>query len=430
MSPAFSAYLLLLGAILAAGLKGRDLRPGRVLVALFLLIWADLILTAQLLSIFAAIDVMGAYIAASLAIAAVISVGLRFVPPGTEPDFPAFPDPFSPAVSRYVAWFLAGTAALAVLADLVMAYGLLPANPDSIAYRFPRAYWYLGHGALTHFSNAADPRALYYPFKRRAALFAADPFSPRAPGVHAAVLAVLADGGADELSLRARFRRSAAGRGGDGLADLSDAERVAAIIVDQRRDHCGLCAAGRALLPAPLVLGAPDARRPPWHHRRRYQRRTKLHAMFYAPLLLAIAVALAVHGRAVSSEIRTWLTGRRLATLAVATGLSAAMALSFIWYNYLSAGRATAWEFNDQLLNRPFDWHVALQTIVLYASQVVLTPLADLHVAFSPAARAQHYDSFNRLVAPLFGGVDNGAAYTSASYRFSGIKFPLGGRLQ
>jgi hypothetical protein len=149
-----------------------------------------------------------------------------------------------------------------------------------------------------------------------------------------------------------------------------------------------------------------------------------LHVIFYWPLLAAIAVALALHYRAVLAELGSWLTGRRFSALAVTICLSAIIAFSFILHNYASAGRATAWEFSDQLLNKPFNGHVAMQTAVDYLTQVVLTPFADLHVALNPGARAQHYENFNRLVAPLFSWVDNGAAYTSASYRFSGINSP------
>src|SRR5947207_5014667 len=153
MHAAFLVYLLALGAILAVGVKTRFLGWGPALVAIFLLIWADLILTAQLLSLFSAIGATGAYVAASLAIAAIISVGLRFVPLRTELRVPEFSNRFPPQISRYIAWFLAGTAMLELLIDIVMAFGMLPANPDSIVYRFPRAYWYLGHGSLTHVTN-------------------------------------------------------------------------------------------------------------------------------------------------------------------------------------------------------------------------------------------------------------------------------------
>jgi hypothetical protein len=77
---------------------------------------------------------------------------------------PEFAEPFPPKIATYVVWFLACSFGLFLLADLVLAYGMLPANPDSIAYRFPRVYWYFGQGSLTHFTNDSEPRPLYYPF--------------------------------------------------------------------------------------------------------------------------------------------------------------------------------------------------------------------------------------------------------------------------
>src|SRR4029079_16751723 len=91
-----------------------------------------------------------------------------------------------------------------------------------------------------------------------------------------------------------------------------------------------------------------------------------------------------------------------LSALAVTMCLAAIFAFAFIVYNYVSSGRATAWEFSDQLLNKHFSWRAALQTTVIYVSQVVLTPLADIQLVLSPVARAQHYEAFNRLVAPRF----------------------------
>src|SRR5579859_2256564 len=164
MSAACLVYFLALGAIFALGLRSRYLAIGPFLVAMFLLIWMDLILTAVLLSLFSSIGHFGAFVATSLAIAALISIGLRFVPREAGLVVHEFPDPFPPKLSRAILWSLGVTAVLVLLIDLVMAYGLLPANPDSIAYRFPRAYWYLANGALTHVSNVADPRVLYYPF--------------------------------------------------------------------------------------------------------------------------------------------------------------------------------------------------------------------------------------------------------------------------
>src|ERR1700704_5628959 len=157
-------YFAALSSILAAGVKSPRLGWPSALVAIFVLVWAVLILTAHTLSLFSAINVTSAYIALSLLIAAATAIGLRRIPLERDLSFPPFPSPFGPRATKRLAWFLAVTGALVLLGNLVLAFGMLPANPDSIVYRFPRAYWYLGHGALTHVTNVADPRVLYYPF--------------------------------------------------------------------------------------------------------------------------------------------------------------------------------------------------------------------------------------------------------------------------
>jgi hypothetical protein len=64
-----------------------------------------------------------------------------------------------------------------------------------------------------------------------------------------------------------------------------------------------------------------------------------------------------------------------------------------------------------------------LQNIVLQTAHVVLTPIADLHLGSSvdSTSRELHYQAFNAFFAPLFAWVDNGPAFMSASYRFTGI---------
>src|ERR1700704_3449620 len=157
-------YLAALSGILAAGVKSPRLGWPSALVAIFVLVWSVLILTAHALSLFSAINVTSAYIALSGFIAVATSLGLRRIPLKYDVSFPPFPSPFCPRATTRLAWFLAVTGALVLLGNLVLAYGLLPANPDSIVYRFPRAYWYFGQGFLLHITNNAEPRPLYYPF--------------------------------------------------------------------------------------------------------------------------------------------------------------------------------------------------------------------------------------------------------------------------
>src|ERR1700736_1427398 len=89
-------YLTALSGILAAGVKSPRLGWPSVLVAIFVLVWAVLILTAQTLSLFSAINVTSAYIALSFFIAAATSVGLRRIPLKYDVSFPPFQSPFGP----------------------------------------------------------------------------------------------------------------------------------------------------------------------------------------------------------------------------------------------------------------------------------------------------------------------------------------------
>jgi hypothetical protein len=421
MTIACLAYFPALGVIFALGVRSLHLTAGAVLVSIFVLVWADLVLTAEVLSPFSAIGSFDAYVAASLAIAILISAGLRLVPLERELSVQEFPDPLPPKLSRSVIWFLGITATLALLIDLVMAFGLLPANPDSIVYRFPRAYWYLGHGALTHVSNVSDPRVLFYPFDGTLLYLPLIQF-------HLIPQAFTLVSLGCWLMIGLTTYLFARDLGGPKLFAAATAWLICLtpnVLLQSLSTNDEIIAAS-AMLAGLFFLHR-------WYRGRQtldaliaiagvaISAGAKLHVMFYWPLAIAIAAALAVHFRETLTELRSWLTPRRFTALVITIGLSSVMAFSFIVYNYASTGRTTAWEFNNQLLNTPFNWHAAWQTTVLYVSQIVLTPIADLHFVLNPPARAAHYESFNRLFAPLFVWVENGPAFSSASYRFTGI---------
>jgi hypothetical protein len=327
-------------------------------------------------------------------------------------------------VATNLALFLAATAALVLLGNLILAYGLLPANPDSIIYRFPRAYWYFGQGSLMHITNHAEPRPLYYPFNGTLAYLPIIHFrlGPRS----FSMLSLLS-----WLVIALTTYLFARDLGGPRVVAGATAWLIGLtpnVLIQSLSTNDEIIAA------APLLVGLYFLHR--WYHGRQLfdaligvigvsiSIGTKLHIMFYWPLLIGVAAILVFHHRSVLSEARTWLNVRGISVLGVMLLAGAVLSLSFVAYNLVSAGRATAWEFNDQLLNKPFNWRAALQTAVLYASQIVLTPFADLHIATDSTARAHHYEAFNRIFAPLYSWVDNGPAFTSAFYRFSGVSSP------
>jgi len=393
----------------------------RALIAVFLLVWAVIIMTAQMLSLFAAINVTGIYVALSLILAALAATLIRRIPLERALSFPTLGGTFGPRVENILWVFIVATLIVAFLTNLLIIYGFLPANPDSMVYRFPRAYWYFGQGSLMHVTNHADPRPLYYPFNGTLAYlplihFQLGPRSFSLQSVGSWLMIGL---------ITYAFARDLGGSRLQSAATAWVAMLTPNVLIQSTSTNDEIVAA------APLLAGLFFLHR--WFRGRQHfdmvlaiigigiSTGTKLHVMFYWPLLLAIAAFLAVHFRTVLDEAKKWLNVRAGLLLTFVVLVGAIFAVSFIGYNYASSGRSSAWELNVQLLNTPFSWRAAVQTITLYAAQTVLTPFADLHIALDPTERAQHYVAFNLLFNPLFLWVDNGSSFTSVSYRFSGV---------
>src|SRR5438445_5219861 len=114
-------YLLVLTAVLAAGVRPAQLGWLRAIVAVFLLVWAVLIVTAQLLSLFSALNVTWLFTGVSIAVAAAASAGLLKIRPAGKLSFPEFESPFSPRIGAWVMTFLIASAVLVVIGDLKLA---------------------------------------------------------------------------------------------------------------------------------------------------------------------------------------------------------------------------------------------------------------------------------------------------------------------
>ena len=416
-------YLSLLAAIFLCAIKSKGMPPIAVLVATFVLVWADVVLTAQILSLFSALNLTLLFVLLSISIAFIAAVGLHRL----APHQPLYVQPFAtflpPRLIGLASLFIGATAALLVFGDLILAYSLLPANPDSIVYRFPRAYWYLAQGSLGHFSNTGDPRAIYYPFNGTLAYLPLIYFQlePRF-----FVLPSLLSWFVCGLTTYA-FARNL---GGSRFASAATAWIICFtpnVFLQSLSTNDDIIAA------VPLLIGLFFLHR--WYLDRQIlnlvlgimavglSAGTKLHVVFYLPLLLAIAMAILFHWRSAVEDLAT-LARHHIVAVLGAVGIAAVFAFSFLAYNYISAGQLTAWQFNAQVLNQPFNWRVALQTNALYLAQTVLTPIADLHIAFNVTQRAHHYESFNRIFAPLFTWVSNSKEFVSVSYRFSGVASP------
>jgi len=416
-------YLVILATILTAGVKSPQLGWLRTIVAVFLLLWAVLIVTAQLLSLFSVLNVTWLFTGVSIAIAAISCAGLRKIQPARALLFPEFESPFSPRVAAWVMAFLIVSAALVVIGDLKLAKGFLPGNPDSIVYRFPRVYWYFSEGSFAHFSNQGEPRPKFYPLN---GVIAYLPLLHFQLGPRSFSLMSLACWLITALSTYV-FARDLGGRRVVAAATAWLIFLTPNVLLQSLSTNDELIAA------APMLAGLFFLHR--WFHARQpfdaligviglaISAGTKLHVSYYVVLIAAIAVVLACHPRALWAEVRGWLSLRGAAFMALLVSIVAVFAFSFLIYNYRASGLLMPWDFVAQVQNKPFSVFTALQTIALQTANFVLTPIADLHLtpAFDSGPRAQHYQAFNALVAPLFAWVDNGPTFMSAGYRFTGV---------
>jgi len=421
---ALAAFLASLGAILFWGLRAGSRSLSTCLVALGLLLWADIVLAAQILSLFKRLNSMAGLLLLSYAGAILAALALRRWPSVAVVQGPGFEWSLPKTQTRLILFFLLGTASFVSLANLFLAIGLLPSNPDSIVYRFPRIYWYLGQGSLMHFTNATEPRPLYYPFNGSLLYL---PLVKFGLGPRVFTLPSLTAWFAVAVTTYA-FARNL---GGPRIAAAATAWLIC---LTPNTLILAISTNDEIIAAWPLLAGLFFLHR--WYLGVQKQDAligflgvamsagTKLHIMFYWPMFVLIGAVMLWRWRATWAELRSWLTPAGGILVVGMLAIAVVFSFSFILYNMASAGRATAWEFSAQILNRPFNIFAALQTTALFTAQMILTPVADLAMLTDVAQRAATYEAFNRLTAPLFGWVNNGPAFTSAFYRFTGVNSP------
>jgi hypothetical protein len=421
-----SLYVILLCVILWMGISASRLGRLRSALAVFLLVWAVWIMTSHLLSLFSVMNVTWLFIGSSVLVAVLASAGLRRIRSTANLDFPEFQSPFSPRVGNAICAFLATTAIIVVICNLLLAKGFLPGNPDSIVYRFPRAYWYFSHGSLTHFGVTGDPRPQFYPLN---GVIAYLPLLHFQLGPRSFSLMSLACWMVAGLSTYV-FARDLGGPRVVAMATAWVVFLTPNVLLQALSTNDELIAA------APLLAGLFFFHR--WYYGRQtldallgtigvtISVGTKLHATFYMPLLVAVVISCAYHYRATLAEVRRWLSWRGLSVFALLGVIVFIFSLSFTILNYRASGQIMAWDFAGQIQNKPFKAAAALQNVVLQSAHTVLTPIADLHIA-SPAdstSRSLHYQSFNERLKPWFTWVDNSPPFMAAGYQFVGMNTP------
>ena len=418
-----AVHVLTLGLIVFRLLRPLRLPIPAAIAASMIILWSNLVLTGQILSLFSALNNVALFIGLSLFVGGCFVVGANWLAPHGLPILDTAPTNYpAPLIEKRLMAFFVATAAAALVCNLIIAVTHLASNPDTVVYRFPRVYWYLSQGSFAHFASGTDPRIVYYPTN----------------GVMLYVPLVMYRFGAVWFNLPtlltwcvlpATTYAFARNLGAERLWAAGAAWAIALtpnVLIQATASNDEILAAGgmlaglfflhrwvRGAHPMDFALGTMGVC---------LSIGTKLHVFFYWPYLMVIAALLLANRRATVSAMRTLLNGRCAAVLGFCLVVGGAMVASFIIYNLRATGQVTEINFARQVLNTPYSLAVSVQTIVVYAAQMVLSPLPDiLPTAGYGGDRGLHYKSFNAICAPLFAWVNNSPAHMSVGYRFTGI---------
>ncbi len=399
------------------------------------LLWGTLVLAAHVSGVFKSLGDLAVYVPATF-LSAFVMVGMAWasfrsgVGAGgalVSPRPLLFSAPASPKLRKFLWYFLACSLGFAALSSAALVMGVYPDNADSMIYRLPRAFWYSSGGSFLHPFDAADKRLTFYPLDGVALYipmvlyglpgtahglpslaawgmvayssyrFARELGSERLLALFAAWLVAMTPGVlAQATSTNDEILAAAAMLGG-----LYSAWRW---LTDGRRGYFFL-----AVLAVSISIG------------------TKLHVVFLSPVIAALSVIMLWRAFKDRSLPAKWweAIGWKTAVLAALAFLM--MFPPFLLYNYLSTGR---WyflgDFAGDVFNLTASVKGGLQNLLIYLSQMMISPFADLNSWPVANDRQKFNNVLNSIFYPLISGVINHApSFYHMNYRFVGVVLPV-----
>ncbi|MBL8235814.1 MAG: hypothetical protein JNM66_00240 [Bryobacterales bacterium] len=391
-----------------------------------LLAWANLIHTAQVASVVGLLDIPLAYFGISLGLSSLYGKFFAWACPEPVPaDGLGFREVAAQLRESVISVLLLAGLAVIGIGVVLLAISVLPANWDTLAYRFPRVNFYLNSGALLHPSKGLDSRLLFYPYNGSLLYLFLGQY--QLTGVTWNLVSVFGWAVAGLGAFYFPLFLGGTVRAGMYSAYALLTAPIVLCLANSTNDE--LLAGGPLLLGVIFLFD--------WFRNRNVASLlfsaigvgisvgVKLHLMFYGPGLL---VAAALAGFYCRTEAMTlWKEAVRPKLHAIGAGmlLAAPLAVGFMVTNYVSSGKVTNSEFNKQVLNSPFHFGAALQNTGLLTAQLFLSPLPDHARAFGAEKGAAAYKATNELTnKTLFKNVKQGPPYTSPYYTFRGISSP------
>lgn len=419
-------HLAAMAFLFGRSLRDRNLGPLMMFLLIYLLIWADFVVIGHVMALFSALGNLPLFMFLTVASAAAARPLLRKIAP--FPELRPAPEEARGGrltARRVLMAFFLGSLVLALACNIALAFSVHPSNPDTLAYRWPRVFFYLSQGSLPHFSDSIDARLLYYPLNG-VLLYAFMVYHALSPWAFILVSCL------SWVVIGAAVYRACLGFGISRLGAVGTAWIVCFTpnVLAQATSTNDEIVAAAPLLVA-VMLGCI------WLRTRRSSHLmlaavagglslgTKLHLYFYWPLFVLIGLgfglALVFRWKTLRGEIKPLLL-----PWVAAGSIIAVFSLPFAFYNYSSKGQIMQKELSTAFSNKPFKLDVALQNVTLYGSQMFVSPVLDLNTTRSNDKRRKTYTRVNdSLNERFFGWVNMDPEYRAWSYRFRGVWSPI-----
>ncbi|MDD3181785.1 MAG: hypothetical protein PHD48_03140 [Alphaproteobacteria bacterium] len=400
---------------------------------ILLLLWGSLVFAGHGAGLLDKLNTLSVYIPATLVGVGIMSAlflslaKIPASPPLLSAASLSFTRIENPKIERFLWRFLLITLALFAVISVVLAMSVYPDNADSMIYRLPRTVWYVSHGNFLHPFTSPDNRLVYYPLD--GVMLYVPLVLYNLPGTFHSIpsliswtmVVYIAYRFARELGAQRVLALFSAWLVGLTPSILAQATSTNDEILASAVFFCALLMGWRWLVTgrhvyffmAGLAIGLSAG--------------TKLHIVFLMPIV-AIALLLALWSIYKNPKLFSlWAQAIGWKTGAMTLALLLIMFAPFLLYNYVSVGRLYFFDdFKDQVFNLSASFQVGFQNLLIYTSQMIFSPLADMN--FWPVANdRQRFNTainqiFNPLIKPL---IDTNPAYYHLNYRYVGVTIPV-----
>jgi len=338
-----------------------------------------------------------------------------------------FPLPKSYKTRKFLLWFLYITLGLFALISFILGMSVYPDNADSMIYRLPRALFYISNDNFLHPFTSLDNRLVFYPLNGVAlyipfALYGMTGTWFAFPSFIAwAMLIYTTYRFSKELGaphLWSVFSAWLIGLTPSILAQATSTNdeilsAVAFLIALYMGWKWLVCGRQAYFLFAGISTALSAG--------------TKLHIVFLIPIILIATFILLWKIKSNPLLFKEIYKSINWKVFFTTLFFMFVIFTPFLLYNYISSDR---WYFFDSFKNDVFNLSanikIGFQNLLIYFSQMILSPIADLNMWPIANDRQAFNNQLNEIFSPLIKPLlSNNPDFYHLGYRFVGITLPV-----